>query len=884
MIRQAASYAMKILGNQFVMGQTIEAALKRAIPKEAQGYRFSYDMLGEAARTAKDAKRYFDAYMKAIHAIGKAANQRGVIDAPGISIKLSALYPRYEWAKRELVLNCLVPRVTELALLAKQYQIHITIDAEEADRFDLWLDIFAAVFQQPSLDGWSGFGLAIQAYQKRTFYLIDWLAALAEEHKRTIMVRLVKGAYWDTEIKVSQERGLSGYPVFTRRASTDVSYLACARKILSYGDKFFPQFATHNAYSASAILEMVGDRKDFEFQCLHGMGDTLYDEIVGEKKLNLPCRVYAPVGTHEDLLAYLVRRLLENGANSSFVNRIVDANEPIETLIQHPVEQVMALSNKSHTKIPLPKDIFGHSRENSPGLDLSDISVLRNLKEGTEAFSNHLWQAIPIIDGHAVEGEKQNIHSPFDTARIVGHAINASQEDVNKAVSNAFKASHSWAETSVNKRAECLRKAADLMIEHTYEIMALVMLEAGKTVNDAVAELREAIDFCRYYAAEAESKLIPQILPGPTGESNRLHYHGRGVFACISPWNFPLAIFMGQVSAALVAGNTVIAKPAEQTPLIAALAVKLLHEAGVPKDVLQLLPGKGEVVGAALVADERIAGVMFTGSTETAKLINQTLANRRGGIIPFIAETGGQNVMIVDSSALPEQVVSDVITSAFGSAGQRCSALRVLYLQEDVADKIITMLQGAMAELTIGDPRLLVTDVGPVIDEDALAMLVNHQSRMQTEAKLVFECPLDHEIKVKGHFFAPIAYEIKDLSVLTREIFGPCLHIIRYKAEDLPKVVAEINATGYGLTFGIHSRINSTIDYLLTNVRVGNAYVNRSIIGAVVGVQPFGGEGLSGTGPKAGGPNYLLRLCSEKSISVNTTAAGGNASLMSLSE
>jgi len=883
-IRQAAGYAMKVLGKQFVMGRTIDEALKRAQDQETQGYRFSYDMLGEAARTADDAERYLQAYTAAIHAIGTAAAAKGVIMGPGISIKLSALYPRYEWAKRELVLAKLVPRLKQLALLAKQYQIHLTVDAEEADRLDLSLDVFAAVYQQEILEGWSGLGLAVQAYQKRAFYLIDWLAALVDEHQRPIMLRLVKGAYWDAEIKTSQERGLAAYPVFTCKASTDVSYLACARKILSFGSRFYPQFATHNAYTVAAVLAMAGDRDDFEFQCLHGMGDTLYDEIVGKDKLNRPCRVYAPVGTHEDLLAYLVRRLLENGANSSFVNRIVDANEPIEKLIQDPVAQVAALTSKPHPNIPLPADIFGVSRKNSPGIDLTDTHRLHELKTGLEQISNVPWNAAPLVSGIVSSGDAQPLYAPFDKSRLVGHVVLATAQAVDLALSKAVAAKHAWAKTPVAIRAACLKRAADLLIEHTDAFMALAILEAGKTVPDAVAELREAIDFCRYYAVEAEAQLQDALLPGPTGELNQLRYQGRGVMVCISPWNFPLAIFMGQVTAALVAGNCVIAKPAEQTPLIAMLAVKLLHQAGIPVDVLHFLPGAGDVVGAALVADERIAGVMFTGSTETAKLINQTLAKRQGGIIPFIAETGGQNAMIVDSSALPEQVVNDVVTSAFGSAGQRCSALRVLFVQDDVADKILTMLKGAMAELQVGDPRLLSTEVGPVIDAEALAMLMAHKARMDKEAALIYACEIPDHLDSRASFFAPVAYEISALSMLTREVFGPCLHVIRYAAKDLPKVVAAINATGYGLTFGIHSRIESTIDYLLHEIHVGNVYVNRSIIGAVVGVQPFGGEGLSGTGPKAGGPHYLFRLCTEQAVSINTTAAGGNASLMSLGE
>lgn len=884
-IRQAVGYAMKVLGKQFVMGRTIDEALKRAKEQEAKGYRYSYDMLGEAARTFEDAQRYFDAYTKAIHEIGAAANKKGVASSPGISIKLSALYPRYEWAKQTLVHAYLVPKLTELALLAKSYQIHLTVDAEEAERLDLSLDIFAAVFGQADLDGWHGLGLAVQAYQKRAFYLIDWLAELADTYKRPIMLRLVKGAYWDAEIKLSQEKGLSGYPVFTRKAATDVSYLACAKKILSYNERFYPAFATHNAYTVAAIMEMAGERQDFEFQCLHGMGDSLYDEIVGADKFNRVCRVYAPVGTHEDLLAYLVRRLLENGANSSFVNRIVDAKEPIERLIQDPVAMVAALASKPHPKIPLPVDLFGASRANSMGMDLTNMKQLQALKTTLTQAASQTYTAGPIVGGVTLSGEEQPVFAPFDHQRVVGTAMLADAAACDKALTQAYAAHKTWVQTSALERAACLRRAADLLAKEEVTLMALAMLEAGKTVTDAIAELREAIDFCRYYAAEAEAKLAePITLPGPTGESNQLYYHGRGLFICISPWNFPLAIFMGQIAAALVAGNTVIAKPAEQTPLIAAYAVKLLHQAGIPVEVLHLLPGTGETVGARLVADSRIAGVMFTGSTETAKLINRTLAQRDGAIIPFIAETGGQNAMIVDSSALPEQVVADVINSAFGSAGQRCSALRVLYLQEDVADKILTMLKGAMATLTVGDPRLLSTDVGPVIDAEAKAMLEQHQTQMKNEAQIIYQCQLSEKEVTQGYFVAPTAYEIQDLSLLKREVFGPCLHVIRFKAAHFADVLADINATGYGLTFGVHSRIESTVNFALHHAKVGNAYINRSMIGAVVGVQPFGGEGLSGTGPKAGGPNYLYRLCVEQSVSINTTASGGNASLMSLDE
>lgn len=881
-IRQAVKHAMKLLGRQFVMGENMEDALKRSRKGEEQGYRYSYDMLGEAARTAKDAERYFAAYSAAINAIGKHAEHKGVINGPGISIKLSALHPRYEVANYEQVLADVVPRLTKLAIQAKQFDIGITIDAEEADRLDLSLDIIEAVFCDPILADWDGFGLAVQSYQKRAMPLLDWLIDLSRRQRKRFMVRLIKGAYWDSEIKNAQVKGLSDYPVFTRKASTDVSFLACAKKILAAPDVFYGQFATHNAYSLAAVLEMAGSRTDFEFQCLHGMGYSLYDQVVGKDKMNLPCRVYAPVGGHEDLLPYLVRRLLENGANTSFVNRIIDAAQPVEDIIADPVAKVRSLTNKRHPAIPLPRDIYG-TRKNSNGIDLTDLLELRALDHAMEVACQSSWQAAPIINGQEITGSSRSVLNPCDKAQTVGKITEATLAQADQALEYASKSAETWRKTSVEERAVCLERAANLLEERMPEFMAMAVREAGKSLSDAVGEVREAVDFCCYYAEQARKELIPKILTGPTGELNQMSLHGRGVIACISPWNFPLAIFTGQVSAALVAGNSVIAKPAEQTPLIAAAMVRLLHEAGIPGDVLQLLPGRGEIIGARLVKDERVSGVVFTGSTETAKMINQTLANRSGPIPMLIAETGGQNAMIVDSSALSEQVVVDVLSSAFNSAGQRCSALRVLFVQEEMAPKLLEMLGGAMAELKVGNPLVLRTDIGPVIDEDAKKMLEDHIQRMQQEAPLLFQVKLPAET-TRGTFVAPCVFEISDMEQLKREVFGPVLHVIRYAAKDLPKVIKEINSTGYGLTLGIQSRINSTIKTIEDNVKVGNMYVNRNIIGAVVGVQPFGGEGLSGTGPKAGGPHYLPRLCTERSICVNTTASGGNASLLCLED
>ena len=883
-IRAAITQAMRILARQFVMGRTIEEALARARNDEARGYRHSYDMLGEAACTMAHADRYFEAYKAAIAAIGKAAVETGAIAAPGISVKLSALHPRYELAQARRVHGELAPRLMELARESKRYDIGLTVDAEEAARLDLSLEVIEAVAGDPTLRGWNGFGLAVQAYQKRAPALIDWLAEMAGRHRRRLMVRLVKGAYWDTEIKLAQETGLDGYPVFTRKVSTDVCFLACAKRLFAAPQAFYPQFATHNAQTLAAIVELAGGSRDFEFQRLHGMGEALYDQIVGPEHVDLPVRIYAPVGSHENLLAYLVRRLLENGANTSFVNRIVDEALPVDEIVADPVLGVGALDAVPHPRIPLPAQLYGEARRNSAGVDLSDPNVLAPLGQAMVAAAAGPWTAAPLVGGEAVAGVPRPVLDPADSAREAGSVVEATADDVDRALALAQRSAPEWDALDGAARADCLARMADLMEAERAGLLALCVREAGKTLADAVSELREAVDFCRYYAARArEDFAAPQVLPGPTGERNEVALHGRGAFACISPWNFPLAIFTGQVAAALAAGNAVLAKPAGQTPLIAAAAVRLLHRAGVPGAVLHLLPGSGPVVGAPLAADPRTSGVAFTGSTETAKAINQSLAARDGAIVPLIAETGGQNAMIVDSTALPEQVVRDVVVSAFQSAGQRCSALRVLFLQDDVTDKMLAMLAGAMEELVVGDPARLSTDVGPVIDADAKAMLEAHAARMSAEGRLIRRLTPGPDCE-RGHFFGPAAFEIDALSRLEREVFGPILHVIRYRADRLDNVIEAIDGTGYGLTLGIHSRIDSTVAYIHARLRVGNAYVNRNMIGAVVGVQPFGGERLSGTGPKGGGPRYLHRFATERTLSIDTTAAGGNASLMSLGE
>jgi len=857
LIRKGVDLAMRMLGNQFVTGQTIDEALENSRDNEKRGYRYSYDMLGEAALTAKDAAKYYAAYENAIHAIGKQSAGRGIKDGPGISVKLSALHPRYSRAQRERTMNELLLSLKRLLMLAKQYGIGLNIDAEEADRLELSLDLMEALAFDPDLAGFDGIGFVVQAYQKRCPFVIDYLADLARRSGRKFMVRLVKGAYWDAEIKRAQVDGMPGFPVYTRKVYTDVSYLTCAQKLLGLTDVIYPQFATHNAHTLATIFTCAKERgiTDYEFQCLHGMGETLYDQVVGRDNLGKPCRIYAPVGSHETLLAYLVRRLLENGANSSFVNQIVDEAIPVERLIADPFETARQLHGEPHANIPKPADLFGAERRNSAGVDLSNEDVLRSLDQSFAALGAQQWHAGPIIAGEVHANAAEPVRNPADRRDVVGHVIEAGAAEVETALAAAEAYAVDWQITAPSERAAILMKAADLLERHQTELMALAVREAGKSLPNAIAEVREAVDFLRYYAAQVDGSQNAQAL---------------GPVVCISPWNFPLAIFLGEVSASLAAGNVVLAKPAEQTPLIAHRAVQLLHEAGVPLGALQFLPGRGETVGARLTGDRRVKGVIFTGSTEVAQIINRTLAKRaaeEGSDIAFIAETGGQNAMIVDSSALPEQVVNDVISSAFDSAGQRCSALRILCLQEEIADKTIEMLKGAMEELRVGTPDRLSIDIGPVIDEEAQRGLNAHIERMKGNAKGFFQLPLGPEHQ-HGTFVAPTVMEIGSIAELQREVFGPVLHVLRYRRDDLSALIDAINATGYGLTLGIHSRIDETIDFITARAHVGNIYVNRNIVGAVVGVQPFGGEGKSGTGPKAGGPLYLKRLQRQSALAL----------------
>ncbi|EDL49609.1 bifunctional proline dehydrogenase/L-glutamate gamma-semialdehyde dehydrogenase PutA [Erythrobacter sp. SD-21] len=881
-IRKATHTAMRILGGQFVYGRTINESLKRAAPERAKGLTHSFDMLGEAAMTYADAERYATAYERAIDRLVREASGK-VSTSPGISVKLSALSPKYTFLHADKAVGDLLPIVRHLMTKARDANIHFTIDAEEADRLELSMDIIEALARDDSLfirpDGsrWEGFGLAIQAYQKRGLPMCDWIARLGRKYDRKFFVRLVKGAYWDTEIKLSQVGGFTDFPVFTRKLGTDVSYLACAEKLLACDDVIYAAFATHNAYTIGAV-KALANGKEFEFQRLHGMGEDVYGALAqaeGNRKTNV--RIYAPTGTHKDLLAYLVRRLLENGANSSFVNRMADAEVPVADLVTCPVADMRALEPYRNPSIPLPADIFPN-RPNSAGIDLSDPLVRDPLLARLEKLDAKQWVAEPTFMSSA-EGEMAPINKPHDLTAQVGTRRDALDFEVEEAIARAEAIQPGWNALGGEKRALLLEAAADLFEDHTDEFLSLCQREAGKTLQDAVLELREAVDFLRYYATEARRLFAGPIpLPGPTGEENRLSMAGRGVFACISPWNFPLAIFIGPPAAALASGNTVVAKPAEQTPLIAALAVELCHEAGIPEEAFQLLPGAGDV-GEMITSDPRIAGVAFTGSTQTAQAINRSLAGRDGPIATFIAETGGQNAMIVDSTALPEQVTRDVVASAFQSAGQRCSALRVLHIQEDVYDEMLAMIRGAFEALVIGNPENLATDVGPVIDPDAKTSLERHIARRKTGGSQVWRRKL-HRGSSKGCYVAPTIIELDSILDLKRENFGPVLHVVKYKAADIARVMEEINATGYGLTLGLHSRNDDMRAFIEARARVGNFYVNRNQIGAVVESQPFGGEGLSGTGPKAGGPHYVARFATERVVCIDTTAAGGNATLL----
>ncbi|HDR0641669.1 bifunctional proline dehydrogenase/L-glutamate gamma-semialdehyde dehydrogenase PutA [Pasteurella multocida] len=849
LIRKGVEVAMRLLGKQFVTGETIEQAIKNGEKRFQQGFRYSYDMLGEAALTEEDAARYYQDYVDSIHAVGQRSSGLGVYAASGVSIKLSAIHPRYSLSQHQRVIDELYPKVKQLFLLAKQYDIGLNIDAEEADRLDISLDLVDRLLAEPDLAHFNGIGLVVQAYQKRCTFVIDYLIEQARKHQHKIMVRLVKGAYWDSEIKRAQTDGAEGYPVFTRKVHTDVSYIACAKKLLAAQDVIYPQFATHNAQSLATVYHLA-QGKHFEFQCLHGMGETLYDQVVGKHNLNVQCRIYAPVGSYKTLLAYLVRRLLENGANSSFVNHIVDDAIPVEALILDPVQKAKETEGTMHPKTPLPRDLFAGKRVNSKGYDLTDALQLQQLQNALTELSHTEYEAYPLLENTtAPTGKPRLVFNPAKRAMLVGKVIDAREEDVEQAFENALRHKDNWANTPVEQRAVILEKMADLMEQHMLQLFDLAVREAGKTLNNAIAEVREAVDFCRYYAQEAR-KLGNENPP-------------RGIVVAISPWNFPLAIFIGEVCSALVTGNVVIAKPAEQTSLMAHFAVKLFQQAGLPIGVLQCLCGSGKVIGEKLVSDPRVDGVIFTGSTDTAKRINQNLA-KHNKLIPLIAETGGQNAMIVDSSALAEQVVLDVLNSAFDSAGQRCSALRVLYVQHDVAPHILTMLKGAMAELKVGNPQHLTTDVGPVIDEMAQKRLLQHIETMRTVAKDCYQVPVDPEMQQQGIFVPPTLFELENLHHLKHEVFGPVLHVVRFHASEFNQVIAQINSTGFGLTSGIHSRIDESINHWLKQVHAGNLYVNRNTVGAVVGVQAFGGRGLSGTGPKAGGPFYLQRLVHAK--------------------
>lgn len=881
-IRKACLEAMAMMGHTFVLGRNINEAIDNAAQGRAQGYCFSYDMLGEGARTSKDATYYFEAYCHAIETIGKAEDNSNLspLHRSGVSVKLSALYPRYENAHKGKAMAILSDRLTHLCKLAAQYHLNLTIDAEECDRLALSLDIIESVLPLPLMQQWDGFGLAVQAYQKRALEVIERVMDWTDRYQCKLGVRLVKGAYWDTEIKHAQLEGHPDYPVYTRKENTDLSYLVCAEKLLKHRDKVFPLFGTHNAHTVATIMDMAGDNMSgFMFQRLHGMGEQLYNQILTH---DIPVSVYAPVGTYKYLLAYLVRRLLENGANSSFVNKVYDRNIAIDDLIRNPVDEVQSNRGKHyHPLIPLPLDLY-KQRRNSHGLDLSEDKPVQPLLNHMEAMADKTHDAACIINGTAMQsGAVSNNLNPSNRHDVIGKVYEADKDMIDTAYTALHKAFQSWNATPIETRAAILEKIADLYEENTLDLMNLVIREAGKTIPDAIAEIREAVDFCRYYAVEARKHFTEQELEGPTGERNTLRLEGRGIFACISPWNFPLAIFTGQVVAALVAGNCVIAKPAEQTPAIATFAIQLMLKAGLPNTVIALIHGGGSI-GETIIKHDRLGGVAFTGSTAAAKSIHRALAAKDGPICPLIAETGGLNAMIVDSSALPEQVTDDVLWSAFGSAGQRCSALRILCVQDDVADEIIPMIRGAIEHLTVGDPSYLSTDVGPIIDEDAKQRLEDHISDMKQIATRVTYSPYDSRLDSYGTFLPPVMMEIASPDDINAEAFGPVLHVIRYKEEELETIINKLNAKGFGLTFGLHSRIHERQDRISQLINAGNIYINRGQTGAVVGVQPFGGRGLSGTGPKAGGPYYLHAFATEKSISDNITASGGNATLVNL--
>jgi RHH-type proline utilization regulon transcriptional repressor/proline dehydrogenase/delta 1-pyrroline-5-carboxylate dehydrogenase len=865
-VRAAVRQAMKIMGQQYVLGRSIGEALQRGRKENTEGTRFSFDMLGEGARTMKDADRYFDAYMQGIAEIGKRETKDNAIEANGISVKFSALHPRYQYVQEPRVMQEMLPRIRTLALEASKYGLGFTIDAEEADRLDISLDIFESLARDPELADWDGLGFVLQAYGKRAPWVAQWLVELGRDTGRKLIVRLVKGAYWDSEIKFAQEQGYTDYPVFTRKANTDLCYQVCAAKLLEAQDVIYPQFATHNAHTA-ALVQELGRGKQFEFQRLHGMGDLLFMQLLEKSGGSpVPIRVYAPVGAHEDLLPYLVRRLLENGSNSSFVNRFLDQNVPLAQVVTDVQAEVESSPTHRHTNIPLPEDILraaGDNRPDTHGIDLSNADAARQLLSSVETLAGKSWHTGPIIDGEVNREDGEAVICPTDTRRVVGTCRKATAGEVSKALELAAEAQPAWDELGGEARAEILERAADIMESRMHDLVGLIAYEAGRTLNDGVSEVREAVDFLRYYAQQARRRFTAsKTVAGPLGEHSQLSLHGRGVFFCISPWNFPLAIFTGQVAAALAAGNSVLAKPADPTPLIASESISILHEAGVPGQVLHFIPGRGSMLGQIINTDPRIKGVAFTGSTEVAFGIQRTLVERGTEVPAFIAETGGQNSMIVDSTSLPEQVVDDAIRSAFLSAGQRCSALRVMYVQDVIADRIIGMLKGAMAELTIGEPWKLLTDVGPVINEGSRQDLLQHIENMKREAVLHYACEVPPEFD-HGTFMGPQLIELRTVNQLPGEIFGPVLHVIRFSKAEFHKVIEEINGTGFGLTLGVHSRIESFADDIVRHTRVGNNYINRNMVGAVVGVNPFGGQGLSGTGPKAGGPNYMTRFASE---------------------